>query len=399
MNPLSLPKGLAAFLPSGALGWSHGQRLAERWLRLWGYALSAGVLGLSGMWLARPEVNEAHETAVHKVAQLTQQLAEMPAFNAASPPANALALNDQPMTDAQRLWQGLPAWSPPEIVWAAWQQALLAHGLRLQFLQPMPTSSSEGHSVRLTSHVAAWRALGRFDDWARVWSACAESGPVCAIERINVVATEQADVVQIDAVTRMWMHPSKAKAADPVQNNAVQGQAPGWGEGLQAHAWAQGRPGLAPLGRSRVALFVPSQSGMALASDPSMGVAEGLSPSAKSEGASAGAVTAAALPDDPKQWPLSRIRLAGLWQQGSERQAVLSAGTHWAKVRTGQRVTLEGHRVVAITDEGVRLRLGTGPWLQLGWAQDLEVGGSAGPETSQSAGSFKPTHTTGRHAK
>lgn len=33
MNALFFPKGLVAFLPSGALGWQHLQRLAERWLR------------------------------------------------------------------------------------------------------------------------------------------------------------------------------------------------------------------------------------------------------------------------------------------------------------------------------------------------------------------------------
>ena len=399
MKPLSLAKSLTASWPSGALGWSHLQRLAERWLRLWGYALTGLALGLGGMWLARSEVNEAHETALQTVAQLTQQLAGMASGGSASAPAKVLAADDPSVIDAKRLWHGLPAWSQPEAVWAAWHQALLAHGLRLQFLQPMPTSSSEGRSGHLASHVAAWRVLGHFDDWVRVWSACAESGPVCAIERINVVATEQPAVVQIDAVMRIWMRPSEAIASDQVVKAADTGPAPLSAERLQVHALAQGHPSLAPLRRSRVALFAPSQGGLALASDPSRALAAGLSPSARSEGASTAVTSLPALTDDPTQWPLSRIRLAGLWQQGNDRQAVLSAGTHWARVRPGQRVTLEGHRVVAITDEGVRLRLGMGPWLQLAWTEALQVDGQAGPDASQSAGSSTPISTTGRHAQ
>jgi hypothetical protein len=97
------------------------------------------------------------------------------------------------------------------------------------------------------------------------------------------------------------------------------------------------------------------------------------------------------LPDDPHQWPLARLRLAGLWQQGGTRQAVLSADTHWAKVAVGQRVTLEGHRVVTITEEGVGLRLGQGPVFQLTWAEARQVGGSVSPSLQG--------NTTGSSAK
>ena len=89
-------------------------------------------------------------------------------------------------------------------------------------------------------------------------------------------------------------------------------------------------------------------------------------------GGTAGAVAGSAtdseiLSDDPQQWPLARLRLLGLWQQGPERLAILAAGPHWVRVSPGQRVTREGHRVVAITDAGVSLRLAQTPLLQLGW--------------------------------
>ena len=92
-------------------------------------------------------------------------------------------------------------------------------------------------------------------------------------------------------------------------------------------------------------------------------------------GATAGAAVAAtvpvadALPEDPRQWPLARVRLTGLWQQGADRQAILSAGPHWARVRQGQRVTQEGHRVAAITEAGVSLRLAQGPMFELTWGE------------------------------
>jgi len=392
-------------LPSGALGWPHLQRLAERWLRRWGFALTGLALGLSAMWWARPDVNEAHATALQAVAQLTQQLAVRPSGAPTQKPSQVLAMTDKSLTDAQRLWHGLPAWSQPELIWAAWQQALEAQGLHLQFLQPIPIASAQGQSSHLASHAAAFRVLGRFDDWARVWAACAESGPVCAIERINVVATDAPAVVQIDAVMRIWMRPADGLAADPAkvgfEKSYEKGAVP-WSasaEPLQAHWMAQARTGVQPPSHSRVALFAQNLGAPEPATQPSTGVADGTSPPTHNEGASAAVANLAVLPDDPQQWPLSRIRLAGLWQQGSERLAVLSAGTHWARVTLGQRVTLEGHRVVSITDEGVLLRLGKGPLLQLSWAEALQVGGSPGPEASRSTGRAAPTSTTGRQAK
>jgi Tfp pilus assembly protein PilP len=59
--------------------------------------------------------------------------------------------------------------------------------------------------------------------------------------------------------------------------------------------------------------------------------------------------------------------LVGLLQQGDSRQAILTAGGHWARVIEGQRVTQEGHRVVAITDVGVSLRLAQGAQFALDW--------------------------------
>lgn len=384
MKRIFLQSDPVSDLTSRPVDWPHLQRLAERWLRRWGFALTGLAFGLSGMWLARPEVSEAHASAVQAVAGLEQRLAGMPSGPPAQTPAKVSTMTDQSMTAAQDLLSGLPIWTPPEKVWTIWQQILVAQGLRLQFLQPIPPSTSEGRSGALVSHVAAWRVLGRFDDWVRVWSACAESGPVCAIERIQIVATEKPAEVQIDAVMRVWMRPAEKLADDAA------------GQDMQTHWMPAVRTGLQQSGRSRVALFGPSHGAAADSAAASRGDGGALATNAES--ASAAAASLVVLSDDPHQWPYARIRLAGLWQQGAERQAVLSAGPHAVRVMPGQRVSLEGHRVVVITDAGVGLRLGKGPLLQLTWADELQVGTSASSSAGALPNSSAPVNTTIRQA-
>lgn len=329
------------------------------------------------MWLARPEVSEAYASALRAEARLAQPLAAVPSDAPGQASAKESATGSLSVAQAQRLWSALPVSTRSETLWATWQQALAAQGLRLQFLQPMLSSAAGGSNGALVSHVAAWRVLGRFDDWARVWATCAESGPICAIERFHVVATDKPGIVQMDAVMRVWMRPAEGLSAD----SALAGAGP-W--------MATERTGLEPAGRSRVALFVLNQGAAAVAR-----AAEGGAPATRADGSFAAEASLADLPDDPQQWPFSRVRLAGLWQQGGERQAVLTAAGHSVRVTPGQRVTLEGHRVVAITDEGVHLRLGKGPWLPLAWAEVRQAGQTAGLAAGQLAGLSPPAPITG----
>lgn len=387
MKRILLQSDLVSVLTARPLDWAHLQRLAERWLRRWGFALTGLALGLSGMWLTRPEVSEAHASAVQAVAGLAQRLASMPSGALAQTPAKGAAMTHQSMTAGQGLLSGLPAWTPSEKVWTTWQQALHAQGLRLQFLQPMPPSTSEVRSGALVSHVAAWRVLGRFDDWVRVWSACAESGPVCAIERIQIVPTEKPAEVQIDAVMRVWMRPAQKPTADVAGQGAAKWSGHESDQDIQAPWMKDVRMGLQQSRYSRVALFGLGPVAAAVATDPAdASRADRGALATNAEGASAVAASLAVLPEDPHQWPYARVRLAGLWQQGGERQAVLSAGPHAVRVMPGQRVSLEGHRVVAITDAGVGLRLGKGPLLQLAWADALQGVMSVSPSAGPSVG-------------
>ena len=150
------------------------------------------------------------------------------------------------------------------------------------------------------------------------------------------------------------------------------------GEAVQADWMADGRTDVRRSQRSRVALFAPGLDAGAVAAQAHPGLAQEATPLANAN-ATLATASGADLPDDPHQWPYTRVRLAGIWQQGDARLALLSAGPHSVRVVPGQRVSLEGHRVVDITDVGVDLRLGQGPVLPLAWADPLQMGALAEP--------------------
>lgn len=338
-----------------AMRWPHLQRLLERWLRRWGFAVSGWVVGLSGVWLAQTQVSEDHASALQAVERLHQQLAALPAGLSTSP--------EKPFaTEQQNMLTSLPVQARQGQIWVDLQQVLTAGGLNLLSLRPLPPTLAQASAARLPSQAVAVRLLGRFEDWSRVWAVFTQAGPVCSIDRISMAATAHPEEVQIDAVLRLWLRPGDV---------GVQAQAE------PEVAWDRLTwPEPSHSGRSGVTLFAQVRRVGAPSGGDAMRLAESTDASATgASGATAGAAVAAtvpvadALPEDPRQWPLARVRLTGLWQQGADRQAILSAGPHWARVRQGQRVTQEGHRVAAITEAGVSLRLAQGPMFELTWGE------------------------------
>lgn len=407
------PLHLGFALSLEALRGPHLQRLAERWLRRWGFALSGCALGVSCVWWAQPEVSERHADAVQAVAHLRQHLNQQPSQQSNQHPA-ALSETapasaprpDKPLASAApsplNLLAHLPAWAPQGRIASDAPPVWAAHGLRLQSLQPLPSTpttssvtsaASQGSStgergLGLPSQAAALRLLGRFEDWARFWAACAMAGPVCSLDRISMVATGQPGEVQIDAVLRIWMRPGAEGAAGGAgmgrAGSAERGDSEGadrWrGGAVLTDPAAMAALDATPFARSAVPLFALSHEGaVPLAASTVRGAlghsANGVAGAVGVAG-DAGAVVSVASgpqavwPEDPRHWPLAQVRLVGLWQQGAEKRAILSAGRRWAQVSLGQRVTLEGHRVAAITADGVRLRLAPGPLVKLGWSED-----------------------------
>ncbi len=357
MNPDNKPGYPARELSVFALRWPHLQRLLERWLRRWGFAISGWVVGLSGVWLVQAQISEDHASAFQAVAQLHQQLAALPAGLSGSP--------EKPLAhDQQNMLMSLPVQARQGQIWVDLQQALTAGGLHLLSLRPLSPTLAEGGAARLSSQAVAVRLRGRFEDWSRVWAAFTQAGPVCSIDRISLAATAHAEEVLIDAVLRVWLRPGDVGLHASVEPEGA------WDKLTLSES--------GPLGRSGAILFAQPRSMVPPLAGDAMRLAESADASAASASgvavASAAAVASAVpvadpLPEDPRQWPLARVRLAGLWQQGADRQAILSAGPHWVTVRQGQRVTQEGHRVAAITDAGVSLRLAQGPMLALTWGE------------------------------
>lgn len=370
MNPL-------VGMPAGAMRWPHLQRLAARWWRRWAYALTACCLGLLLVVLAQPEVRENHAQAEQTVARLTQQLTAF-AVAGTKPPSQA------PTSDVQGRLARLPAVTQQGQIWTDWQQVVAAHGLRLQSLRPLPAESSPlpksakgGDSQRssLSHQAAAFRLQGRFEDWSRAWSACAEAGPLCTIDRISVTALEQAAEVQIDLVMRLWMRPAEV-GSTAESNRGYEGA------GLQARQaiWEMPSSG-ATRARTGPALFAVNVATARSWGGAVAGV-ENLAPPTDAVAVGTSVTTAGQedLPPDPSHWPLVRVRWVGLWQQGGDRYAILSAGPHGAKVSLGQRVTQEGHRVVAIAEDGVSLRLAREPVIKLNGMRSAADGHSMGSE-------------------
>lgn len=333
-------------------GWAwrrpHLQRLLERWLRRWGFAIAGWVVGLSGVWLAQVQVSEDHASVAQAVAQLHQQLVALPDGVSSNP--------EKPLPpDQKHMLMSLPVQARQGQIWVDLQQALTGSGLSLQSLRPLPPSLADGNKADLPSQAVAVRLLGRFEDWSNVWSAFTQAGPVCSIDRISVTATAHPEEVQIDAVLRVWLRPGHVGVhAQPEPDGA-------WDQLIRLEP--------RPLVRSGAVLFAQTK-GLSLGGG-AMRLTESADASVSGVSGISGVAVAGPdpLPEDPRHWPLARVRLTGLWQQGADRQAILSAGPHWVRVSQGQRVTQEGHRVAAITDAGVSLRLAQGPMLMLGWGE------------------------------
>lgn len=212
------------------------------------------------------------------------------------------------------------------------QQALSAQGVQVVSIRVLP----DAFAGPLANQSVALRLNAPYPDWVNVWRELSASGPVLSMERMSVVPMAQLRGVQLDVVMRWWFRP----APD---------------EGVADSAWSVGmaaKPRRAVAEASGVDVF--AQLGNAPVTPP-------LSAS------SAAVPDADMLPADPSRWPVAQIRLLGTWQQGTLWQAVISAGGPWMSVQLGQRVSLEGHRVVSIQRHGVSLRSAKGQKHELTW--------------------------------
>lgn len=272
------------------------QRAARRWI----WALAVVMAGVVGVFWWNADVIEQHSQLQHKVQGL--QGVARPVVSAALALPAGLNLIDR-----------LPAQSSASRLGLDLQHGLEPQGLQVLALRPQALQTG----LPLPSQAVAVRLQGRFSDFSQAWTALVDAGPVWTLDRLTVVSSLPAGQLQWDGVWRAWLRPDAA---------AEQAWPAGWG--------TSPRPGL-PAGKDP---FVPAVSALA---GPAV---------------SASDLAPAALPADPRQWPLASIRLVGVWQQADSMQAVLSAGPHWAALGAGARLAQEGYRVKAVHPESVELQ-------------------------------------------
>lgn len=318
-------------------GW-HWQRLLARVMRRWGYACLGALVGGGLVWQAHEQDIESHLKVEQEVARLEQLLAALPASQT-SPTVQPFPA-DFPVKLAS-----LPGLDQAAPLWNDLHQAFAGQGLQWLFMRPVPPTVKPEAADRWPSQALVVRLKGRFEDWVQAWETLAEMAVLCSIDKISVAATAVPAEVQIDAVLRVWMRPVTLR------------ESPQTGHVWQLFAQSEKRS----TSEKWPLLFTQARIGPAAPVTGTGGV------SVPAVGAEAVAPPLPALSEDPREWPLSRVRLVGLLQQGESRQAILMAGGHWARVSLGQRVTQEGHRVVAITDDGLSLRLAPGALFTLEW--------------------------------
>ena len=281
--------------------WTRLQAPAlERAARRWGWALAAALLGMGGVLWWGADAIEAHS-------QLQQQVQRLGGS------AKAESRVSSTLPDAPDFMVHLPAPGSADHLGLALQEGLLAQGLQVLAMRPQALQTGGP----LPSQPVALRWQGRFSDFSQAWASLVDAGPVWTLDRLTVVPGASADQLQWDGVWRAWLRPDAATE----------------------QAWPAG--------------WVTS---------PRSGLTEGFNPFvtaasvSASEAMAAEAETSAALPADPHQWPVSAIRLVGVWQQADRVQAVLSAGAHWVVLGAGAPLAREGYRIRAVYPESVELQ-------------------------------------------
>lgn len=318
-----------AWSPRALIRWPAWHGLTRRGAFAW-LGFAAGLLGVSWLhaptWAALWEPEDALPSLPVALATLQAQLhkAQVPTDAPQGPPS---------------LLAQLPARERQAVVWLQLSQLLAQHAVQMQSLRPVP----DGAVAPLHSQAVAVRLHAHFDDWVAVWEAMNAHGPVWSIERLRIVPKGQG--VDIEAVLRVWfgddldlgrLVPSEPATRQPVGKRVTRIRSSVfWQQPQGALSTPQAKPEdfknpdwMDPLGD-------PGQTDRAVL--------------LATEGATKGAV-------DPVQWPLAQIRLLGVWHQAQDARAILAAGAHWAQLRVGQHIGVEGHQLESIHPHEVHLR-------------------------------------------
>ena len=302
----------------------------RRWVRRWSWALIACAMAwCAGMWWHAPTWSE-HGQARREVLALQVQLGAVSQEPLQTgKPGMDEALDRLPTTDQSEQW------------WRHLQKVLAQYRVRLLSMQPV----SEGLLAPLPSQAMVMRLQARYENWAQVWRALTEMGPVWSMDRLSVVHSTDAQGVDIEVVWRIWSRTGqevgdhdKATGLVPM---ATQPQTPRIQEGPSVF-------GL-PVRRAP-----PLEAQIKLPDGVQVSAATGVLP--EPEGAPDSMPQDLQFTHEPERWPMRPLRLIGIWRQGQQAQAIVANSTHWFRAQEGKALSLEGHRVWRIGGDDMQVR-------------------------------------------
>lgn len=295
----------------------------------WGFAMAGFALGVVWMGWAHDDVVQAFWQTEDTVEDLRAKLPPLQAQVAMKEGAHLAKAS--PVSLAL-----LPTHDQQPLIWPRLQQILARHDVRLLSLRPVPDSLA----APLASQAIAVHLQARFDDWVDAWAAMSASGPVWSIERLRITPRDTG--VDLEVVLRVWLRDASADSASS-----------GWGAHEMTPWPVRQRVRSAQGGSDADRVFA---SASAFASPAGVMSSRWRPPPPQAALVESEEVFRA----DPHDWPMAHVRLAGIWQDAQDRQAILLAGPHWVRARQGQRVTREGHTVERIEADRISLRAGQG---------------------------------------
>lgn len=270
--------------------------------------LAVGLLVLVvTVWFCAPEAREL-QALDGEVTQLQNRLQSEHGQGSlpASAPQDPRAIPD------------LPDLSEAETIWPWLQQRLQAQGLQLKALQPQATETVQG----LPEQAVRLRLQGRWRDWLLFEQAIDAHAPWWTMDHWQIApdGTKPGEV-RIELQVRWGLLPPALQTQRGVPRT-----------------WPAWTVAADPASEDALLFNRPSASPVALPGQAAVHSGVG------------------ALPADPRSWPVSALRLLGVWQQGGAAHAVLGLGLDKVTVKPGQLVGVEGYRVGRVHDTGIELQ-------------------------------------------
>ena len=315
----------------GGPDWRIRVRAQSRWwARRWGFAVAACWLAWAlGVWLHAP-IWRTHAQLKSDVQALQTKLLAAPVLQ---PQVTGPVVPD----DLSRL----PTADQQELLWTHVKNILAQHGVSLVGMQPV----NDLVQAPLSSQAMSLRLQARFENWAGAWASLASMGPIWSMDRLRVVPSSGKLGVDIEVVWRVWFKPGTSGAAEQRLLLAVEPPA-------RSQAMLQNEsPSIFDLPfhrRPKVDREAPK--GVL----PSTGALVG--------GVSEPALVPDALPQtlifsrEPERMPMLPMRVIGIWRQGEQAEALVANPTHWFRIQEGRQLSLEGHRVWRIGQDGIEVR-------------------------------------------